>query len=41
MLKRRTQLDEVAATAAFLASDGAAAITATTVNITNGMVPGP
>jgi NAD(P)-dependent dehydrogenase (short-subunit alcohol dehydrogenase family) len=41
MLKRRTELDDVAQTAAFLASDRAAGITATTVNVTSGMVPGP
>lgn len=36
-----TELDDVAETAVFLASDRAAAITATTVNVTCGMVPGP
>jgi NAD(P)-dependent dehydrogenase (short-subunit alcohol dehydrogenase family) len=41
MLGRRTELDDVAETAAFLASDRAAAITATTINVTSGMVPGP
>jgi enoyl-[acyl-carrier-protein] reductase (NADH) len=41
MLKRRPQLDDVAGTAAFLASDHASGITATIVNVTCGMVPGP
>ena len=39
MLRRSPRLAEVAATAAFLASDGAAAITGTFVNITSGMFP--
>jgi NAD(P)-dependent dehydrogenase (short-subunit alcohol dehydrogenase family) len=41
MLKRRSRLDDIAGTAAFLASEHAAGITATIVNVTCGMVPGP
>jgi NAD(P)-dependent dehydrogenase (short-subunit alcohol dehydrogenase family) len=41
MLKRRPQLDDIVGTAAFLASDHAAGITATIVNVTCGIVPGP
>jgi len=41
MLKRVQHLDEVADTAAFLASDRAAAITGTITNVTCGLVPGP
>ena len=41
MLKRRTGLDDIAQTAVFLASDRAAGITAATINVTCGMVPGP
>jgi NAD(P)-dependent dehydrogenase (short-subunit alcohol dehydrogenase family) len=40
MLKRPPALEHVASTAAFLASDRAADITGTTVNVTCGMVPG-
>jgi NAD(P)-dependent dehydrogenase (short-subunit alcohol dehydrogenase family) len=39
MTRRSPRLDEVAATAAFLASDGAGAITGTFVNVTSGMFP--
>jgi len=39
MTRRSPRLAEVAATAAFLASDGAAAITGTFVNVTSGMFP--
>jgi NAD(P)-dependent dehydrogenase (short-subunit alcohol dehydrogenase family) len=39
MLRRTPRLAQVAQTAAFLASDRAAAITATTVNVTCGLVP--
>ncbi|HEV8190512.1 MAG TPA: SDR family oxidoreductase [Ktedonobacterales bacterium] len=39
MLRRSPKLSEVAATAAFLASDQAAAITATFVNVTSGIFP--
>ena len=41
MLKRVQRLNEVADTAAFLASDRAAAITGTVTNVTCGLVPGP
>ncbi|HVV07800.1 SDR family NAD(P)-dependent oxidoreductase [Amycolatopsis sp.] len=40
MTKRSPRLAEVAATAAFLASDAAGAITGTFVNVTSGMFPG-
>jgi NAD(P)-dependent dehydrogenase (short-subunit alcohol dehydrogenase family) len=40
MLRRRPELDEIAATAAFLASDGAGAITSGIVNATCGLVAG-
>jgi NAD(P)-dependent dehydrogenase (short-subunit alcohol dehydrogenase family) len=39
MLRRSPQLAEVAATAAFLASDGAAGVTGTFVNVTGGIFP--
>jgi NAD(P)-dependent dehydrogenase (short-subunit alcohol dehydrogenase family) len=39
MTRRSTRLEEVAATAAFLASDNAGAITGTFVNVTGGMFP--
>ncbi len=39
MTRRSPRLDEVAATAAFLASDKAGAITGTFVNVTSGMFP--
>ena len=39
MTRRSPRLDEVAATAAFLASDRAGAITGTFVNVTSGMFP--
>src|SRR5215207_1187435 len=39
MTRRSPRLEEVAATAAFLASDRAAAITGTFVNVTSGMFP--
>jgi NAD(P)-dependent dehydrogenase (short-subunit alcohol dehydrogenase family) len=39
MTRRSPRLEEVAATAAFLASDKAAAITGTFVNVTSGMFP--
>ena len=39
MLRRSPRLAEVAATAAFLASDGVAAITGTFVNVTGGIFP--
>jgi NAD(P)-dependent dehydrogenase (short-subunit alcohol dehydrogenase family) len=39
MLRRSPRLAEVAATAAFLASDQAAAITGTFVNVTGGIFP--
>ena len=39
MTRRSPRLAEVAATAAFLASDGAAAITGAFVNVTSGMFP--
>lgn len=39
MTRRSPRLAEVAATAAFLASDGAGAITGTFVNATSGMFP--
>ena len=39
MTRRSPRLAEVAATAAFLASDHAAAITGTFVNVTSGMFP--
>ena len=41
MLGRLQHLGEVADTAAFLASDRAAAITGTITNVTCGLVPGP
>jgi enoyl-[acyl-carrier-protein] reductase (NADH) len=37
MLRRSPRLDQVAAVAAFLASEQAAAITGTFVNVTSGM----
>jgi enoyl-[acyl-carrier-protein] reductase (NADH) len=40
MLRRSPRLAEVAAAAAFLASDRAAAITGTFVNVTSGTFPG-
>jgi NAD(P)-dependent dehydrogenase (short-subunit alcohol dehydrogenase family) len=40
MLRRTPRLAQVAETAAFLASDGAAAITSSIVNVTCGLVPG-
>lgn len=40
VLRRAATLDEVARTAAFLASDGAGAITATTINVSCGTVVG-
>ena len=39
MLRRSPRLAEVAATAEFLASDGAGAITGTFVNVTSGTFP--
>jgi enoyl-[acyl-carrier-protein] reductase (NADH) len=39
MLRRAPRLAQVAETAAFLASDHAAAITASIVNVTCGLVP--
>jgi enoyl-[acyl-carrier-protein] reductase (NADH) len=39
MTRRSPRLDEVAATATFLASDRARAITGTFVNVTSGMFP--
>jgi len=39
MTRRSPRLDEVAATATFLASDKAGAITGTFVNVTSGMFP--
>jgi enoyl-[acyl-carrier-protein] reductase (NADH) len=39
MTRRSPRLADVAATAVFLASDGAAAITGTFVNVTSGMFP--
>ena len=39
MTRRSPLLSEVAATAAFLASDGAGAITGTFVNVTSGIFP--
>ena len=39
MLRRAPALDDVAETAAFLASDRAGAMTATIVNATCGLVP--
>jgi NAD(P)-dependent dehydrogenase (short-subunit alcohol dehydrogenase family) len=39
MTRRSPRLTEVAATAAFLASDGAGAVTGTFVNVTGGMFP--
>jgi NAD(P)-dependent dehydrogenase (short-subunit alcohol dehydrogenase family) len=39
MTRRSPRLAEIAATSAFLASDGAAAITGTFVNVTSGMFP--
>jgi enoyl-[acyl-carrier-protein] reductase (NADH) len=39
MTCRSPRLDQVAATAAFLASDRAGAITGTFVNVTSGMLP--
>ncbi len=41
MLGRAPRLDQVAQSIAFLASDRAAGITATTLNVTCGLVPGP
>ncbi|HXD64203.1 MAG TPA: SDR family oxidoreductase, partial [Solirubrobacteraceae bacterium] len=41
MLGRAARLDQVAQSIAFLASDRAAAITGTTLNVTCGLVPGP
>jgi NAD(P)-dependent dehydrogenase (short-subunit alcohol dehydrogenase family) len=41
MLGRAPHLDQVAQSIAFLASDHAAAITGTTLNVTCGLVPGP
>lgn len=41
MLGRAPRLDQVAQSIAFLASDHAAGITATTLNVTCGLVPGP
>ena len=41
MLGRAPRLDQVAQSIAFLASDRAAAITGTTLNVTCGLVPGP
>jgi NAD(P)-dependent dehydrogenase (short-subunit alcohol dehydrogenase family) len=41
MLGRAPHLDQVAQSIAFLASDRAAAITGTTLNVTCGLVPGP
>jgi enoyl-[acyl-carrier-protein] reductase (NADH) len=40
MLKRRPDLDQIAATAAFLASDGAGAITSGMVNASCGLIAG-
>jgi NAD(P)-dependent dehydrogenase (short-subunit alcohol dehydrogenase family) len=40
MTRRSPRLEEVAATAAFLASEKAGAITGTFVNFTSGMFPG-
>jgi NAD(P)-dependent dehydrogenase (short-subunit alcohol dehydrogenase family) len=40
MTRRSPTLDQVAATAAFLASDRAGAVTGTFVNVTSGMFPG-
>jgi enoyl-[acyl-carrier-protein] reductase (NADH) len=39
MTRRSPRLEEVAATAAFLASEKAGAITGTFVNVTSGMFP--
>jgi enoyl-[acyl-carrier-protein] reductase (NADH) len=39
MTRRSPRLEEVAATAAFLASERAGAITDTLVNVTSGMFP--
>jgi enoyl-[acyl-carrier-protein] reductase (NADH) len=39
MTRRSPRLDQVAATAAFLASDRAGTITGTFVNVTSGMFP--
>jgi enoyl-[acyl-carrier-protein] reductase (NADH) len=39
MTRRSPRLSEVAATAVFLASDGAGAITGTFVNVTSGIFP--
>jgi NAD(P)-dependent dehydrogenase (short-subunit alcohol dehydrogenase family) len=41
MLRRAPRLAQVAQSIAFLASDRAAGITATTLNVTCGLVPGP
>ncbi len=41
MLGRAPRLDQVAQSIAFLASDRADGITATTLNVTCGLVPGP
>jgi enoyl-[acyl-carrier-protein] reductase (NADH) len=40
MLRRAPRLAQVAETAAFLASDRAAGITGTIVNVTCGLIPG-